>query len=148
MVNGDTIKNLRETTGAGVIECKKALEESGGDIEKAKSIIYERGLARAERKKERTTGAGLLETYIHNGRVGVLLELRCETDFVARNENFKELAHNVAMHIAAMNPQDAENLLEQPFIKNDSQTIGDLIKDFIGRSGENVKVERFCRYEV
>lgn len=147
-MTSDNIKNLREITGAGVMECKKAMEESGGDIEKAKSIIYERGLTRAERKAERTTGAGLLESYIHNGRVGVMLVLRCETDFVARNENFKELAHDVAMQIAAMNPADVESLLQQPFVKNESQTIGDLVKDFIGRLGENVKVERFCRYEI
>lgn len=144
----ENIQKLREITGAGVMECKKALDEAGGDIEKAKSILFEMGLARAEKKGERKTGAGLLETYIHNNRVGVLLELRCETDFVARNEKFKDLAHNIAMHIAAMNPETVEEVLAQNFIKDDSITIEQLIKSSIATIGENIKIEKFCRYEL
>ena len=144
----DDIKKLREVTGAGVMECKKAIDEAAGDFEKAKVIIFERGLARAEKKSERTTGAGLLESYIHNGRVGVLLELRCETDFVARNEVFKDLAHDIAMHIAALDPKDVEELLKQNFVKNESITVEDLIKSAIAKIGENMKVEKFCRYEL
>lgn len=144
----DKIKKLRELTGAGVMECKSALEESGGDIERAVKIIYERGLVRAEKKSERKTGAGRLETYIHNERVGVLLELRCETDFVARAEAFKKLAHELAMQIAAMAPADIDVLLQQPYIKDESITVGDFIKRTIATVGENIKVERFCRYEL
>lgn len=142
------IQKLREITGAGVMECKRALEEAGGDFDKAKSVIYERGLAKAEKKSDRATGAGLLETYIHNNRVGVLLELRCETDFVAKNELFKELAHNIAMHIAALNPANIEELLAQNFVKDESITIESLIKTAVGKIGENMKVEKFCRYEI
>ncbi len=144
----EQIQKLREETNAGVMDCKKALEEAGGDFEKAKKNLYEKGLIKANQKSERATGAGLLESYIHNGRVGVLLELRCETDFVARNELFKELAHNLAMQIAAMNPENVEELLKQPSIKDESQTIEDLIKQYIAKTGENIRVERFCRYEL
>ncbi len=142
------IQKLREATGAGVMECKKALDEAKGDFDSAKSIIFERGLAKAERKSDRATGAGLLETYIHNNRVGVLLELRCETDFVAKNELFKELAHNIAMHIAAVNPSGIDELLKQNYVKDESMTIEELIKSLVGKIGENMKVEKFCRYEI
>ena len=144
----EQVQKLRELTSAGVMECKKALEEAGGDFEKAKIIIHERGLAKAERKGDRSTGAGLLHSYIHNERVGVLLELRCETDFVARNESFKELAHNLAMHIAAMNPFNLEELMTQIYIKDDSINIEEFIKSTIAKIGENIKIEKFCRYEI
>lgn len=135
-------------TNAGVMDCKKALADAGGDFDKAVAIIHERGLVKAEKKGERTTGAGLLHSYIHNERVGVLLELRCETDFVARNPIFKELAHNLVMHIAAMNPANEEGLLAQNYVKDESLTIEALIKSVIAQLGENIKVEKFCRYEL
>lgn len=144
----NNIQKLRELTGAGVMECKKALQEANGDFDKAISIIHERGLAKAEKKKERTTGAGVLESYIHNERVGVLLELRCETDFVARSREFRELAHHLAMQIAAMEPIDVDDLLKQMYIKDETITVGDLIKRTIAKLGENIQVERFCRYEI
>jgi len=144
----DDVKKLRELTGAGVMECKRALEEARGDLDEAKKIIEERGLLKAEKKSERKTGSGGLESYIHNGRVGVLLELRCETDFVARTEDFKNLAHELAMHIAAMNPENVESLLAQPFVKDASKTVNDVIKQTIGKIGENMKVERFMRYQL
>lgn len=142
------IQKLRELTGAGVMECKKALEAAKNDFEKAVQIIHERGLAKAETKSERKTGAGLLETYIHNERVGVILELRTETDFVARSEPFRELAHELAMQIAAMNPATPEELLKEPYIKDESQTVSEVVKSVIAKVGENIKVERFCRYAV
>lgn len=142
------IQRLREATGAGVMECKKALQDSGGDFDKAKDLINERGLVRAETKSDRATGAGLLESYIHNGRVGVLLELRCETDFVARSEPMKELSHNLVIHIASMNPENIESLLAQPYVKDESQTVENLIKQTIAKLGENLKVARFARYEL
>ena len=147
MTAGD-VQKLREVTGAGVMECKKALEEAKGDFEQAKKVIQERGLIRAEKKADRATGAGLLETYVHNGRVGVLLDLRCETDFVVRSEPFRELAHELVMHIAAMDPKDSAELLAQAYIKDPGMSVENLIKGVIAKVGENIRVERFCRYAV
>lgn len=142
------IQKLRELTGLGVMECKRALEEAGGDFDAAQRIIFKHGLARAEKKTERKTGAGLLETYIHNGRIGVMLEIRCETDFVARGDLFRALAHELAMHISAMNPVGADALLAQPYVRDEALTIDQVIKNAIAKTGENIKVERFCRYEL
>ena len=142
------VQKLREATGAGVMDCKKALEEANGDFEKAIAVIHERGLLKAAKKGERGTGAGVIDSYIHNERVGVLLELRCETDFVARVDDFKNLARQLAMQIAAMNPENTEALLAQPYIRDESLTIGDLINRAIAKIGENIKVGKFCRYEL
>jgi len=144
----EDIVRLREETGAGVMECKRALEESGGDFDKAKQAIAAQGLSKAEKRKERSTGAGLLDAYIHNDRVGVLLELRCETDFVARSEPFQNLAHELTLHIAAMNPQDVDELLSQPYVKDESMTVSDFLKSVIAKTGENAKIERFSRFEI
>ena len=144
----EDVAKLRELTGAGVVECKKALDEAEGDFDRAKDIIFERGIARAEKKSERATGAGLLETYIHNGRVSVMLELRCETDFVARNEKFQVLAHDLAIHIAAMDPATVEELYAQQYVKDPSMTVEELVKNLIGTIGENMKVEKFIRFEL
>lgn len=143
-----SIQKLREVTGAGVMDCKRALEEAKGDFNRAVAIINERGLIKAAKKADRATGAGVLESYLHAGRVGVLLELRCETDFVARAEPFRELAHEIAMQIAAMNPADSTALLSQPYIKDDKITIKDLITQTITKVGENIQVARFVRYEL
>lgn len=148
MSKANDIQKLRERTGAGVMDCKKALEKAGGDFEKAKVLIQEQGLIKAEKKTGRETGAGLLEAYIHNNRVGVLLELCCETDFVARAEPVKELAHDLAMHIAAMDPEDTEALLSQLYIKDETQTVENIIKQVIAKVGENIRVARFMRYQV
>ncbi len=142
------IQRLREVTGGGIMDCKRALDETGNDFEKAKALLLERGLQKAEKKSDRKTGAGLLESYVHNNRVGVLLELRAETDFVVRSEPFRELAHNLTMHIAAMNPASTEELLQGMYVKDPTLTIDQLVKGVIARVGENIKVERFCRYEL
>lgn len=142
------VQKLREVTGAGIMECKKALQDAGGDFDKAIKIINERGLVKAEKKADRATGAGLLESYIHNNRVGVLLELRCETDFVVRSELFRELAHNLAMHIAAMNPENLDTLLKQPYVRDEKMSVDALIKGVIAKTGENIQVSKFCRYEL
>lgn len=142
------VQKLREMTGAGVMECKKALQEAGGDFDKAIGIINERGLVKAEKKASRTTGAAILESYVHNNRVGVLLELRCETDFVVHSDPFKDLAHSLVMHIAAMNPENVEEMLKQPYIRDDKMTIDALIKGVVAKTGENIQVARFCRYEL
>ncbi len=148
MTKFEEIKKLRDLTGAGVMDCEKALEEASGDFDKAVGIINEKGLIKAQSKSERKTGAGLLESYIHNGRIGVLLEIRAETDFVVRSEPFRALAHELAMHISAMAPETIEALLLQPFVKDESITIHELIKRTVGKTGENIRVEKFCRYEV
>jgi elongation factor Ts len=142
------VVKLREMTSAGVMECKRALEKAGGDFDKALEFIQEAGILKAESKKDRKTGAGMLYSYIHNGRVGVLLEVRAETDFVVRSEPFKEFTHLLAMQIAAMNPAGVDELLKQPFIKDESKTIADLAKGVTAKVGENIKVEKFCRYEL
>lgn len=144
----ELVKQLRNETGAGVMDCRKALEEAQGDLDKAREIIQEKGLIKATKRAGRDTGAGILESYIHNNRVGVLLELRCETDFVVRSDEFKNLAHELVMHIAALNPKDIETLLEQPFVKDESQTIDQLVKSVAAKTGENTQIERFCRYEI
>ena len=142
------IQKLREETGAGVMECKRALEEANGDLNLAKEIIAKRGLAKAEKKSDRATGAGLLEAYIHNGRIGVLLELRSETDFVARSEPVKALVHDLALHISALGPESVEDLLKQPYAKDESKTVEEVIKGVIAKVGENLRVARFVRYQV
>lgn len=130
------------------MECKKALDAAGGDLDKAKLIIQEQGLLRAEKKASRTTGAAILESYIHNNRIGVLLELRAETDFVVRSEPFKILAKDLAMHISAAAPESVDQLLKQSFVKDESVTIEQLIKNAIAKIGENIQVAKFCRFEI
>jgi elongation factor Ts len=146
MVND--IQKLREATGAGVMECKKALVDAKGDFKAAEKLIQERGLLKAEKKESRSTGAGFLETYVHNGRIGVLLDVRAETDFVVRSEPFRSLSREIAMHIAAMAPESVEALLAQPYVKDESISVLDFIKGTVAKVGENIKVERFCRYEL
>ena len=144
----NNIQKLREMTGAGVMDCKKALNDSKGELDKALELIKERGLLKAAKREGRETGAGLLEAYIHNGRVGVLLELRCETDFVAHSDPFKEVAKEIVMQIAAMNPEGADILLKQPFIKDEKTTVEELIKGVSAKTGENIKIGRFTRFEI
>ena len=130
------------------MDCKRALEEAGGDYEKAKKIIAVKGIAKAEKKAGRETGAGLLESYIHNGRVGVLLELRSETDFVAHSEPVKELAKNLALQVASMAPESVEDLLRQEYVKDQDIIVEVLIKNTIAKVGENLKVARFSRFQI
>jgi elongation factor Ts len=142
------IQKLREQTGAGVMDCKNAFDSSGGDFEKAKQILVERGIAKAGKKGSRQTGAGYLESYVHAGRVGVLLEMQAETDFVTRSEDFKDCAKNIAMQIAATNPENPEALLTQPFIRDEKLTVQEYLKTIIGKVGENLNIVRFTRYEI
>jgi len=142
------IKQLREKTGASVIECKKALEEAGDNEQKAGKILEKKGIERAAKRSDRDAKQGLVETYVHNNRMGVILELNCETDFVARNKQFKELAHDLAMQIAALAPKDKKELLSQLFIKDESKSISDLITENIAKLGENVKIGKFYRVEI
>ncbi|SRR6266498_3797975 len=189
----DEVKRLKELTGVGLTDAKNALTESGGDFDRALEAMRKKGLTRAEKKGEREARQGLVDAYVHSGRIGVVLEVNCETDFVARTDDFKTLVHDVAMHIAASNPahlgmddipvdvreaKQAEfsekvrnegkpenmipqivegmlkkyfaeqTLLEQPFIKNPDQTVGQLVKESIARLGENIVVRQFKRIEL
>lgn len=145
----DLIKQLREKTSAGVADIRQALEKASGDLGEAEELLRERGFEKAAKKGDRTTNAGLIESYIHgNGKVGVLVELLCETDFVARTSEFKHLAHEICLQVASMNPTDNKSLLKQEYIRDASKTIVDLIKETIAILGENIKVGRFSRFEL
>jgi elongation factor Ts len=131
------------------MECKRAIEEAGGDFEKAMAILKEKERVLAAKRTSAETKEGLVEAYIHgNGKIGVLLELTCQTDFVARNDDFKRLARDLAMQIAACDPGDLEALVSQPFIKDSSKTVGDLLRENIAKTGENIKIGRFSRFQI
>ncbi|OGZ32825.1 MAG: hypothetical protein A2V69_03310 [Candidatus Portnoybacteria bacterium RBG_13_40_8] len=143
------VKELRGKTGASIMECKNALSEARGNEGKALKILQEKGRLTAMKKSERKAEEGIVEAYIHtNKKVGVLLKLKCETDFVARNQEFKELAHEIAMHIAGMDSKDEKGLLEEPYVKNPLITIKDLINEKVAKLGENIKIDEFVRYEL
>ncbi|MDP2632888.1 MAG: translation elongation factor Ts [Candidatus Curtissbacteria bacterium] len=145
----DQIKKLREKTGAGIADCRRALEEAKGEGKKAEELLRSWGIDKAASKADREAGQGLVETYIHGGgKVGAMVEVNCETDFVARTDEFKSLAHEIAMQVSAMNPVDVEELLKQEYIRDNSKTIGDLVKEAIAKLGENIVVKRFMRFEL
>jgi len=165
VATAEDVKRLRELTQAGVMDCKRALDEAGGDIDKAVQLLREKGVASAAKRAERETTQGLVESYIHaGGRIGVLVEINCETDFVARTEQFKKLAHDVAMQIAGIPttlaitedelPEDAEGTLEetvlmkQTSILDSSRTIEQMVREAIAQTGENIRIRRFARFEL
>lgn len=136
-------------TGASVDAIRKVLEEANGEIGRALELLKIRGATVAAKKAGRSTGEGIISYYIHaNGKIGVLVKLLCETDFVARTEQFKELGHELAMHIAAMNPANVEELFSQEYVRNQDQTIDELVKEYISKLGENIRVSEFCRFEI
>lgn len=141
----DQIKKLREETGAGIADCREALEEANGDLSKAKEVLKQKGLDKATSKSEREVKSGVVETYSHSGRVGVLVEVLCETDFVAKTEDFKNLAHELALQIASMKPDSVEELMAQEYIRDSSQTISGLIHAAVAKLGENIQIGRFER---
>jgi len=163
-ISTEMVKELRVQSGAGIMECRNTLLEVEGDVAKALQILKEKGLLKAEKKAERATPQGLIEAYIHTGgRIGAMVEVNCETDFVARTGEFKELAHSLAMQVAALSPQfivkeevpegaDIEPqsacLLLQPYIKDPGKTVRDIIVETIAKVGENIKVSRFARFEL
>ncbi|HLD24722.1 MAG TPA: translation elongation factor Ts [Patescibacteria group bacterium] len=145
----DDLKKLRAETSAGVSDCRQALEDAGGKFEKAKKLLMERGLEKAAKKEGKETSQGIVESYIHaGGKVGVLVELRCETDFVARTDEYKHLAHELCLQIAAMNPKDIKALMNGEYIRDASITIVDLVKQTIAKVGENIMVARFTRMQL
>jgi elongation factor Ts len=163
-ITAEMVKKLRDQCGAGIMDCRNALISCDGNIEKALEVLKEKGLLKAQKKAERATGSGLVECYIHTaGRIGAMVEVNCETDFVARTDEFKELVHDIAMQVAAMAPvcvskednqegsepvSDEACLLLQPFIKDNTKTIKDVITETIAKTGENIRVRRFIRYEL
>jgi len=174
-ITTEQVRALRDKTGAGIMDSKRALEEAGGDLVKATEVLRQQGLARADKKSDRSALQGLVEPYIHGGgRIGALVEINCETDFVARTPDFQSLAHDVAMQIAAIPPRyvsvedipEADYaalekefgsrdeaikqvvLLDQTFIKDAKKTINDLVKEGIAKLGENIVVRRFSRFEL
>ncbi|MEK7607598.1 MAG: elongation factor Ts [Patescibacteria group bacterium] len=149
MITTDTIKELRHSTGVSVMQCKRALEEAHGDKEKALIILKKKGAEVAVKKGDRNLNAGAIASYIHStGTLGVMVELACETDFVAKNPEFKQLAYDIAMHIAASKPESEQVLYEQPFIKNPEITVGALVNDAIQKFGEKMEIVRFTRFAV
>ncbi|MCX6813339.1 MAG: elongation factor Ts [Candidatus Azambacteria bacterium] len=149
MAKIDDLKKIRNMTGASVDAIRKALEEADGEIEKALELLKDRGAMVAAKKANRQTGEGIVSYYIHaNSKVGVLVKLLCETDFVAHTEQFKELGHELAMHIAAMDPISIDDLLSQTYIRDQDMTIDALIKDYVAKLGENIKIGEFCRFEI
>jgi len=148
-VSLEKIKQLRAETGVSISECKKALEESRGNVEKAKEILKKWGKDTAAKKQQRAVGEGLVATYQHsNGRIGAMVQVRCETDFVARSVVFQSLCHELSLQVASMNPEDVDSLLEQEYIKDSAKTVKDLLDEHIGKLGENIVVEHFARFEI
>ncbi len=143
------LKKLRDETAASIADCRAALDESGGDYKKALEWLKKKGIEKAEKKSTRATGEGLVEAYIHQGgKIGVAVVINCETDFVAKTDEFKQLAHEIAMQISAMNPANVEELLKQDNIRDSSITIDQLVKSAIGKLGENITIGDFKRFEI
>jgi len=148
MANLEQLKKLREETGISIGECKKALDEANGSIDQAKDILKKWGMNLAVKKSGRTTGQGKIEAYIHStGKIGVIIELRCETDFVANSEDFKNLAHEICLQVAATS-DDQEALLASPWIKNPSKSVKDLISETVAKVGENIALEKAVRLAI
>jgi elongation factor Ts len=145
----ELVKKIRLETGLGIMEIKSAIEEASGDETKAKQILKEKGFKKAESKTERETHQGRVATYTHStGKIGVMVELQCETDFVAKHEDFLALTKDLCLQIAAMNPETVDDLLKQEFIKDSSKTIEEMIKTLVAKFGENMKLTRFARFEI
>ena len=145
----DDIKALREKTGAGIMDAKKALLEANGVMAEAEKILREKGLVKAEKKAERNTGSGRVFCYTHvTGKVGAMIEMACETDFVAENEEFAKLCKEIAMQVASMEPKNLEELLAMEYIRDGSKKVDDLVKELIAKTGENMRIVRFVRYEL
>lgn len=148
MTEKDLLVKIREQTGLGVMDIKRALVEAGGDEAKALDILKKQGAEVMAKKQERTASQGFIDAYSHAGRIGVLVEVNCETDFVARNPDFQAFVHNLALQISSMAPADVNELLEQEFVKEPSQKISDLLTEMTAKMGEKLVINRFVRYEL
>jgi len=144
----EKVKALREKTGAGVMDVKKALDDAKGDEKEAEKLLAKRSVEIVAKKSERATSQGLIESYVHLGKIGVLVELNCETDFVARNDEFKAFAHEVALQAATTEAKDVQGLLKEIYFKDTTKTTQDLLNEAIAKTGENIKVKRFIKFEL
>lgn len=147
-ISMDLIKQLREQTGAGIMDAKKALEESNGDMSKAVEWVRQRGLAKAAKKADRDAHEGIIANYVHMNKVAAMVELNCETDFVARNEEFLNLGRELAMQVASMAPESVDELMKQQYNRDPKKTMEELVKELSGKIGEKMEVKRFIRYQV
>ncbi|OGM11013.1 hypothetical protein A2Z22_04075 [Candidatus Woesebacteria bacterium RBG_16_34_12] len=148
-ITSDQIRKVRESTGAPMLRVKKVLEEVKGDIKKAEKILIKEGFEKIEKRAERVTSQGIVETYTHHsGKIASVVELLCETDFVARNELFKELAHNLALQVASIEVKSIKDLEKQEFIKDPTKKVVDLVNEVIRKTGENIRIGRFYRIEI
>jgi elongation factor Ts len=163
-ISVDSIKALRDRTDAGIMDCKRALQSADGNLGRAEELLKQQGIASASKKASRETNQGIVDSYIHSGgRIGAMVELNCETDFVARTDGFRTLAHDLAMQVAAMAPAYLDSgdippgadsnpqeicLMLQPFIKDPTMTVQDLVNETVGKLGENVRVRRFSRFSL
>ncbi len=148
MINVSDIKKLRELTGAGIADCREALEATAGNLKKAQEYLKKRGIEKAEKKADRETHQGHVFSYVHGGKIGVLVSLLCETDFVAKTEEFQTLGRELCLQIASMNPKNVEELLKQEYIREPGVTVGELVKSAIGKLGENIKVGEYGRISL
>ncbi len=148
-MNIDDVKKLRAETGAGIADCREALKSSKGNMEQAKQWLRQRGVLIASEKTSRPTGSGIVDTYIHHTQTsGTIVVLGSETDFVARNPEFKEFAHDIAQQVTASGTQQVEDLLKEPWIKDETRTIGDLLNEKVAKFGENIKIQEVKKFEV
>lgn len=148
MISVNDIKKLRELTGAGIADCREALGEAKGDLKKAQGILKAKGIEKAEKKADRETHQGHVFSYVHGGKIGVLVSLLCETDFVAKTEEFQTLGKELCLQIASMDPKNTGELLKQEYIREPQTTIGEMVKTVIGKLGENIRIGEFCRIKV
>lgn len=148
-ISAEQVKKLRDETGAGVMDARSALVEAKGDFEKAKEILKTKGAEAVAKKAERETSQGLIETYVHaGGKVGSMVYLACETDFVAKTDEFKNLAKELAMQVAAMNPETTEELMEQEYIRDPGKTVKELVEETVTKTRENIQVKRIARFSL
>ena len=148
MANVELIKKLRAQTGLGMHDIKKALDEANDNEANALALLKEWGLSTVAKKSDRTTSQGLIESYVHGGRLGAIVEVNCETDFVARNDEFKAFVKDIAMQVASMNPENVDELLKQDYFRDPSKTVQDILHETITKIGENIKISKFCRFEL
>ena len=149
MAGIEDIKQLRQETGMSMTDIKNALKEAQDDLGRARELLRSRGAEIAQKKQQREAGEGIVDVYLHpTGKTGVLLDLRSETDFVAKSQDFKDLAHELSLQIAAMDPENVEELLRQDYVKDPSKTVQDMLQEYIAKLGENIVVKRFTRYQI
>jgi len=147
-MDSSQIAKLRGETGAGVMDCKRALDQAHGDYQQAQKLLSENAATIAKKKAQRATKHGLIDSYVHTGKIGVLVEVLCESDFVAKNDDFKKMVHQLALQIASMNPKDVDELLAQDYIADPSMKVSDFLNSLIGKIQENIKINRFVRMEL